>query len=824
MDSNVNVLMSCILWILQYSGACTKGCHVTRIEETSRVTCSGYRLKTVPQHLPVNTTALNLRNNDINTLPGKSFSNLHALKALTLSMNKLSIISTNAFYGLRNLEYLDLSENNLDVYSFDTTTFHILEKLKYLNIQRNRFHLTKLYPQYAVSHMSQLETLIIDVFEGFRFGSGFLNLTKLHKIEFNNVSEERVSFQNSSFLGLKNSNISCLDISVRMKKIEIDCLSPFSRLSSLSLSSKRTIPINVLLRALNGLRGRIMESITLHTNDVRFNGMIHLTDSDFSYLGTICIKKLNLTRNSIGTISVASIVSWTKRPCLEMLDLSRNIIHSPVILVLINLFPSITYVDISYMGERQMRKRDIPFKRQTVFFIPRKLRYLNVSHCPIDGALMNFSISTKNNLHVLDLGNPTRTPRCSYGFFTGLIHLTELDISGFECSTPYLETLTEMHNLTRFGASHCSLGDSFTANTTLFKGLYNLTSVDISSNNIKTLNIQLFEDQKDSLHTLVLAQNNMERLPTGLLQSLSVLERLDMRKNLITTLTISEYVALDEMQRRTERFRINLSENPLVCSCHNVDFISWIETTRAIYNKEELVCSVPGGKQMKIEEFLEMFDQFQENCVSQFWLIVSVTLCVLLIVLGIASRESWRRSVWLRVRCREPSAYNKYPYDIFISYSDEDSCWVANTFAQWLNEKGIQYCLDEKSFNPGCDIADNIMDAIDSSRRTVFVVSSTYLEHEWTMFTMKLASVYSFREGRENMNIVILLNDIKRSEFPKLMRKNWNTIRPLHWPRKNTTDPEKDIAAEQVFWKRLLKRIQRENNIVVSSDVSKYTA
>ncbi|OWF40421.1 Toll-like receptor 2 type-2 [Mizuhopecten yessoensis] len=121
------------------------------------------------------------------------------------------------------------------------------------------------------------------------------------------------------------------------------------------------------------------------------------------------------------------------------------------------------------------------------------------------------------------------------------------------------------------------------------------------------------------------------------------------------------------------------------------------------------------------------------------------------------------------------------------------------------------------------DIVDNIMDAIDNSHKTVFVVSYAVLQREWTTFTMKLASVYSFRDGREDMNIIILLNDIKMSEFPKLIRRNWEVIHPLRWPNESNTDQSKFITAKKVFWQRLFRRIKRGNSNVLTESVSEST-
>ncbi|XP_033738025.1 toll-like receptor 4 [Pecten maximus] len=426
--------------------------------------------------------------------------------------------------------------------------------------------------------------------------------------------------------------------------------------------------------------------------------------------------------------------------------------------------------------------------------------------------MINVTIAKDNNLQVVDASHSYKSPSCSYGLIKGLVHLVELDMSDIDCSNPNPRMLAECPNLSRLTARQCNLGKVLATNSSLFKGLYNLSFVDVSLNNLNSLKNNLFEDQKYSLKYLVLAGNNMDQIPYQMLKDLAVLERIDLSNNAISTLKKSEYHVLDELNSKSGNFQIVLSGNPLVCGCKYLDFISWIETTQLIYKKHDLLCLNPEGSYMKIDEFLKSFDEFKDSCVSQFWLITSAILTLIFFVFGVLTREAWRRSVWLRLMCRQPLEHSTFTNDIYICYCNEDSKWIKNTFAPWLDENGIEFCCEDKSFPPGLDIADNIMNAIDCSRKTVFVVSCNFLKHVYTTFTLRLTNEYSYRDGRENMNLIILLDDIKRSEFPKLVRKNWDVIRPLRWPNEsNTTAYGKLTNAKDLFWKRLLKRIRRGN-------------
>ncbi|OWF40420.1 Toll-like receptor 7 [Mizuhopecten yessoensis] len=398
----------------------------------------------------------------------------------------------------------------------------------------------------------------------------------------------------------------------------MDVLSPLRKLTSLELNSEHTRTNREVLRALYGLQDRKLESLTLSFNNVNYNRMISLGKSDFFYLSTICVKKLNLSGNAIGWISWEAIKSWTGRTCLEVLDISRNQLFTGRLLKYLVLFPSITHVNMAYMGDAlMMRKRDIPFKMQIFFFLPGNLHYLNITYSPIFSPKQNVAYGRGNNLQVLDASYPTRQTSCSSGLVKGLVHLTELDMSSAQCSNPNPEMFTEMPNLSRLRARQCNLKISFDSNKPyLFSGL-NLSVVYISSNDLNRLDIRVFEDQTNSLKTLILVRNAMERIPSEVFQRVSVLETLDLSHNLISTLGTSEYAELDALQLKRDKFRVNLFGNPLVCSCHNLVSISWIRRTRALYKKNSLSCITLDGSQMKIGIFLETFDDFKNSCVSQ---------------------------------------------------------------------------------------------------------------------------------------------------------------------------------------------------------------
>ncbi|XP_033755286.1 toll-like receptor 1 [Pecten maximus] len=815
MENYLLFLVICVHWTVHYSDGLPDCCSVQRLEETFEVTCPGCRLQVIPQDEEKNTTSLNLMHNNVKILLKESFINMPHLEHIVLSFNSLSVISTGTFHHLVNLTYLDLSHNLLDGFSFEASAFNPRNNLKTLIMYSNNFHLRKVYPEPTLLSLSQIETLHIDIFDGLTFGEGFLNLNKMKTLSFKQRGE--LSIRNTSFQRLESMDIHKLSLFFKTEKLERNALHPFRNLSKLCLTSRRYRDVRDVLPLLHGLRGRTMESIEILHNYVRNDNTVHLENSDIRFFSAICIRKLNLSNNAIGSISIEAVLSWASRGCIEYLDLSRNTFQSPQVFFILKLFPSIQYFDCSYKTSTFMRKRRT-FKNRKIY-LPDSLIYLNLRHFKFTSDFGRLGFIDKN-LKILDISYQEPLFTCGGHRFNGLSHLTEFDMSGIVCSFPHPEMFTAMLNLTKLTARECLLGYSGLVHNKLFQGLTRLTTIDLSSNKIRYLNSSTFKDQSDSMKMLLLADNLIESLPIQSLVRLKVLELLDIRNNLIASLTYSEITLLENYRSVSERFRVKLAGNPVLCDCNSLDFLSWIATTQVIYDKDDIVCI---NSHMKIVEMLETFHDFRIDCTSQFWLIISISLTVIFLVLGIMFRLAWRYSVNLRFWCRHQVEHETPPYDIFISYCREDCRWIRKSFTTWLEQHDIRYSAEDKTFETGLDICDNIMRAIDDSYQTLFVVSCKFLEYEWQTFAMKVASRYSFREGRERMNIIILLDDMKRSEFPKLIRENWDIIRPLQWPDEHNTDKTRLRTARKLFWEKLLKRVRKGNKRLASSINSEST-
>ncbi len=76
-----------------------------------------------------------------------------------------------------------------------------------------------------------------------------------------------------------------------------------------------------------------------------------------------------------------------------------------------------------------------------------------------------------------------------------------------------------------------------------------------------------------------------------------------------------------------------------------------------------------------------------------------------------------------------------FAFDAFISCERKDAFWVKNYLLPQLeNEQtGLKFCVAQRDFLVGSTIIDNIMGCINSSRKTVVVLSENFFKSGWCM-------------------------------------------------------------------------------------------
>uniref|UniRef100_A0A3Q3LPW7 Toll-like receptor 13 n=1 Tax=Mastacembelus armatus TaxID=205130 RepID=A0A3Q3LPW7_9TELE len=462
----------------------------------------------------------------------------------------------------------------------------------------------------------------------------------------------------------------------------------------------------------------------------------------------------------------------------------------------------------------------------------RRLFKLNLSLNLID-FIEEGSFQDLTNLRYLDLSG-NRIKRLTPSVLSGLINLRKfvlynnrLHFRSYESpfiNLTFLEFL-EMNYQGPGGQGIGNIGPHF------FQGLHRLTSVAIGHSimvdfhpdafvplvNLKYLyiagvimkmtNLSAVFLPLKRLKRLTLFRTDLDVLPTNLMPPDNTLEILKVQSNHLHTV---EKMMLDALPRlRT----LDITENPLTCTCDNAWFKSW-----AIHNTQTQVSYLynlhcdNNGRAPYLREFDDKACSYEH---ASFTLFIS---CSVTDVLFVCVCLAWHTqgpalrylllTLRAKLRGRKGKAGPKFQYDAFVSYSSKDEAWVVGQLVPNLERPAadaprIRLCLHHRDFRPGTAVLENIETAIYSSRHTICVVTRHFLHSEWCSMEFQLASLRLLCDGSDVL-LLVLLEDIPAhclspyTRLRKIVRKKTYLL----WPEK----PEEQGS----FWEEKGRRGEDE--------------
>jgi len=110
----------------------------------------------------------------------------------------------------------------------------------------------------------------------------------------------------------------------------------------------------------------------------------------------------------------------------------------------------------------------------------------------------------------------------------------------------------------------------------------------------------------------------------------------------------------------------------------------------------------------------------------------------------------------------------EYKYDVFISYSHKDEPWVRTTLLPALEKRALKVCIDFRDFIAGRVAILNMTDASKNSRHTLLVLTSNWVQSEWTMYESLLARTGD-PSGLQRRTIPLLLEKCDVPDFISLI-------------------------------------------------------
>ncbi|XP_078507445.1 uncharacterized protein LOC144767964 [Lissotriton helveticus] len=359
-----------------------------------------------------------------------------------------------------------------------------------------------------------------------------------------------------------------------------------------------------------------------------------------------------------------------------------------------------------------------------------------------------------------------------------------------------------------------------------FKGLKSLKDLDLSNNRILTVSHNVFDDLRE-LRFLDLSDscNGIQNLPAGIFRNQIQLQTLDLENIGLQSLTnevfgnLTSLRVLHLMKNALQVVNgtvilglknleyLDLRKCPLSCTCKSQWFKSWLNNSHAqivyLYN---LSCDVDPSRYIYSLDVSVCYSQLGKQCffgTAPVLLLLMIlpllyTRCYWCMKYNFYVFRAWIRENWSR------NGKDTYKYDAFVSYNSNDEWWVLQELVPQLEScspSSFRLCLHHRDFELGRDIIDNIVDSIYNSRKTICVISSSYLRSEWCSLEIQLAS-YRLLDQRKDVLVLVFLEKIPERDLSAYhrMRKVMLKKTYITWP------PEPD--AQKLFWSKVRKSLQ----------------
>ncbi|XP_009270818.1 PREDICTED: CD180 antigen [Aptenodytes forsteri] len=610
--------MACDLYFLIFTTLACVSCEASSATETvcaeitvnKSYSCEGLGLREIPKKLPITTEILDFSFNVLPSLQNSTFSELKSLlyldltrcqinwvydsafhsnkklKTIVLTGNLLMFLSDTAFAGPWSLKQLVLTQTGITSMSFIPMTN--LDSLDTLILGSNHISSLQLPPNFPTQNLKYLDFQMNNIraitAEDVRVLQKTSNITLIFKGN-NIIYIEPGAFQ-SHFYSLDFGG--CADIPGVLAGIQNSTAQTLWLGTFHGVEKEPYISPNVL----QGLCNIFVKDLYLQLRHFR-----NLNADTFQCLTRL--RKLDLTQTHISTLP----------PSISgMNSLAELVLNANSFKHLCNIssaaFPSLTHLHIKgnsqvlQLGsgclEKLAKLQHLDLSKSHIESFDccnealsglSSLQYLNLSH-NIRLHLQDVFIKDGANLEVLDLAFTPLHINTSQGPFQNLHLLQVLNLSSSHINTSIQHLFQGLENLMLLDLSQNSFESGIMPKDKLFQQLSNLEALILSSCELTAIGSQAFHSLKKLRH-VDLSHNKLLAFSTDAFSNL---------KNIYLNFAHNRIRILprDNLASLAGHCIINLSYNPLDCTCSNIGLITWYkQNLDKIEDPEGTRCSEP---------------------------------------------------------------------------------------------------------------------------------------------------------------------------------------------------------------------------------------
>lgn len=311
------------------------------------------------------------------------------------------------------------------------------------------------------------------------------------------------------------------------------------------------------------------------------------------------------------------------------------------------------------------------------------------------------------------------------------------------------------------------------------------------------------------------------------------LKTLFLDQNRIEKFAEVDLESLDQLVRQTG-LELRLNKNPFLCDCKSRDLFHFIQNRKGVIDDAADVTIVCEQGNMKLLD--TKLHEFCEPGLSPVLIaIVIIIVIVLLFVCSVLVFYSCHRQTikvwiysksWARIFFSEDLIDKDKPYDAFLSYSPADAQFVEEVLLTGLEAPGnpehkYKCLVPSRDWNIGEMIPEQIVQSVQTSRRTVIVISKAYIESMWSKLELRAAHTQAMEDKTQRV-ILIVIGQLPApadmdSSLAKYLTMNTylDSQDPWFWQKLRYALPHRGT-----FWKKKTRRLATDKIELIRSQVS----